>query len=59
MCMLAANPFVFSPAEYAIIACVAGGVTTAIAAYGNRVKAALARARAGAGEPAGPELAAA
>jgi hypothetical protein len=55
MCMLAANPFVFSPAEYALIALVAGATTTAAAAWGNRAKAAFARVRAGAGR----ELAAA
>jgi hypothetical protein len=59
MCMLAANPFAFSPAEYALIALVAGGTTTAIAAWGNRVKTAFSRARAGAGAAAGQELAAA
>jgi hypothetical protein len=46
--MLVTNPFAFSPAEYALIALVAGATTTAIAAYGNQVKAAFARVRAGA-----------
>ena len=55
MCMLVTNPFAFSPAEYALIALVAGATTTAIAAYGNHVRAAFAKLRAGGGR----ELAAA
>ena len=48
MCMLVTNPFAFSPAEYALIALVAGATTTAVAAYGAQVKAAFAKLRSGA-----------
>ena len=55
MCMHVTNPFAFSPAEYALFALVAGATTSLVAAYGNQVKAAFAKVRAGAGQ----ELAAA
>ena len=48
MCMLVTNPFAFSPAEYALIALVAGATTTAVSAWGAQAKTAFAKVRAGA-----------